>query len=154
MSKKFRNRLLALVCLFVFFAVGVLFYVNWVIQRPFAIILFVSDNLTPSVLTASRIYSGGADYRLAMEKLPHLALLSTQANDFAVADGAAAAGSLATGKKANNRSLRFEGGKSPIPTLMELAEKSGRATGIVPNTSLTDATAAAFYSKTFDPLAF
>jgi len=154
MSKKFRNRLLALVCLFVFFAVGILFYANWVIQRPFAIILFLSDNLTPSVLAASRIYAGGADHRLGMEKFPHLALLSSQANDFAVADGPAAAGSVATGQKANNGSLRFEGGKSPLPTLMELARKRGRATGIVSNTSLTDATAAAFYAGTSDPLDF
>lgn len=137
-----------------FLAGGVLFYVSWVIQRPFAIILFLSDDLTPSVLTASRIYAGGADHRLAMEKFPHLALLSSQANDFAVADGAAAAGAVATGQKANNGSLRFEGGKSPLPTLMELARKSGRATGIVSNTSLTDATAAAFYAGTSDPLDF
>jgi alkaline phosphatase len=154
MSKKFRNRLLALVCLLVFLAVGVLFYVNWVIQRPFAVILFLSDNLTPSALTAARIYAGGADNRLAIEKLPHLALLSTQANDFAVADGASAAGAIATGRKPNNQSLRFEGEKNPLPTLIGLARKSGRATGIVSNTSLTDATAAAFYAGTPDPLDF
>lgn len=154
MSKKLRNRLLALACLAVFLAVGVLFYVNWVIQRPFAIVLFLSDNLTPSVLTAARIYSGGADHRLAMEKLPNLALLSAHANDFAVADGAAAATSIATGRKANNRSLRIESNKDKLPTLIELARKSGRATGIVSNTSLTDATAAAFYAGTSDPLDF
>ena len=152
MSKKLRNRLLALVCLFVFLGVGVLFYVNWVVQRPFAIVLFLSDNLTPSALTAARIYAGGADNRLEMEKFPHLALLTTQANDFAVADGAAAAGAVATGRKANNRSLRFEGGKAPLPTLIQLARQSGRATGIVSNNSLTDATAAAFYAGTADPL--
>lgn len=154
MSKKLRNRLLALACLGVFLAVGVLFYVNWVIQRPFAIVLFLSDNLAPSALTAARIYGGGADHRLAMEKLPSLALLSSHANDFAVADGAAAATSIATGRKANNRSLRIESNKEQSPTLIELARKSGRATGIVSNTSLTDATAAAFYAGTSDPLDF
>lgn len=154
MSKKLRNRLLALVCLFVFLAGGVLFYVTWVIQRPFAMVVFLSDNLTPSVITAARIYAGGADNRLAVEKFPHLALLSTHANDFAVADGAAAAGAIATGHKANNRSLRFEGGKTSLPTLIELARKSGRATGIVSNTTLTEATAAAFYAGTSDPLDF
>ena len=152
MSKKLRNRLLALACVGVFVAGGVLFYVTWVIQRPFAIILFLSDNLTPSTLTATRLYAGGADNRLAMEKLPNLALLSSHANDFAVADTAAAATSIATGRKANNRSLRVEAGKEKLPTLIELARKSGRATGIVSNTSLADATAAAFYAGTPDPL--
>ena len=154
MSKKLRNRLLALVCLLVFLAVGVLFYVNWVVQKPFAIILFLSDNLSSSALTSARIYAGGADFRLEIEKFPHLALLTTQANDFAVADSAAAAGAVATGQKPNNRTLRLEAGRTPLPTLLELARKSGRATGIVSNTSLTDATAAAFYAKTSDPLDF
>lgn len=143
-----------MVCLLVFLAVGVLFYVNWVVQRPFAIILFLSDNLNPSVLTAARIYAGGADNRLEIEKFPHLALLTTQANDFAVADAASAAGAFATGQKPNNRTLRLEAGRTPLPTLLELAQKSGRATGIVSNTSLTDATAAAFYARTSDPLDF
>ena len=143
-----------MVCLLVFLAVGVLFYVNWVVQRPFAIILFLSDNLGSSALTSARIYAGGADYRLEIEKFPHLALLTTQANDFAVADSAAAAGAIATGQKPNNRTLRLEAGRAPLPTLMELAHRSGRATGIVSNTSLTDATAAAFYAKTTDPLDF
>jgi alkaline phosphatase len=153
-SKKLRNRLLALVCLLVFLAGGVLFYVNWVVQRPFAVILFLSDNLSPSALTAARIYAGGADFRLELEKFPHLALLTTQANDFAVADSAASAGAVATGQKPNNRSLRLEASPTPLPTLLELARKSGRVTGIVSNTSLTDATAAAFYARTPDPLDF
>jgi len=153
-SKQLRNRLLALVCLLVFLGVGVLFYVNWVVQRPFAIILFLSDNLSPSTLTAARIYAGGADCRLEVEKFPHLALLSTQANDFAVADPAAASGAIATGQKPNNRTLRLEAGRAPLPTLLELARRSGRATGIVSNSSLTDATPAAFYAKTSDPLDF
>ncbi len=152
MSKKLRNRLLALGCLLVFLALGGLFYVNWVVQRPFAIILFLSDNLNSSVLTAARIYEGGADHRLQLEQFPNLALLTTQANDFAVADAAAAAGAMATGQKPANRSLRLEASKKPLPTLLELARKSGRATGIVSNASLTDATAAAFYAKTSDPL--
>lgn len=152
MSKKLRNRLLALGCLLVFLALGALFYVNWVVQRPFAIILFLSDNLTASALTPARNYEGGADHRLHIEKFPHLALLTTHANDFAVADTAAAASSVATGRKANNRSLGVDAGQTPLPTLLELARAHGRATGIVTNASLTDATAAAFYAKTSDPL--
>ena len=126
MSKKLRNRLLALVCLLVFLAGGVLFYVNWVVQRPFAVVLFLSDNLSPSTLTAARIYAGGADFRLDLEKFPHLALLTTQANDFAVADSAASAGAVATGQKPNNRTLRLEASRR------ELGPKGIRVTLIEP----------------------
>jgi alkaline phosphatase len=152
MNKKTRNRLLALGCLLVFLALGGLFYVNWVVQRPFAVILFLADNLTPSVLTPARNYQGGADHRLELEKFPQLALITTHANDFAVADAAAAAGSIATGRKANNGMLGVASGKETLPNLIDLARRRGRATGLVSNASLTDATAAAFYAKTQDPL--
>jgi hypothetical protein len=73
MSKKIRNRFVALGCLLVFIGLGVLFYVNWVVQKPFAIILFLTDNLTTSTLTAARIYGNGADHRC-----PHDARVSAR----------------------------------------------------------------------------
>ena len=152
MNKKTRNRLLALGCLFVFLALGALFYITWVVQRPFSIIVFFADNLSPSVLTPARNYQGGADHRLVIEKFPNLALLSTHANDFAVADAAAATISMATGQKGNNGMLAVARGKEVLPNLVEIARLRGRATGVVSNASITDATAAAFYARTTDPL--
>lgn len=152
MSKKFRNRLLALFCLLVFLGLGGVFYVKWVVQRPFAVILFLADNLTPSVLTPARNYEGGADHRLALESFPYLALATTHANDFAVCDGAAAATSIGTGRKGNNGSLGVVSGNAKLPNLLEIAAQCGRLTGLVSNASLTDATPAAFYASTSDPL--
>ncbi len=152
MNKKTRNRLLALGCLLVFLALGSFFYVNWVVQRPFAIILFLADNLTPSVLTPARNYSGGADHRLALERFPRVALISTHAGNFAVSDAAAAASAIATGHKGSKGLLGVELDNQRLPTLLELARRAGRATGIVSNASLTDATAAAFYAATRDAL--
>jgi alkaline phosphatase len=152
MSKKLRNRIIALFCLLVFAAIGSLFYTNWVVQRPFAIILFIGDGLNTAMLAPARIYAAGAESRLALERLPHLALLTTYANDFAVPDAASGASALATGRKVNNRSLSVDAGGHALPSLFELARQSGRSTGIVSNASLTDATAAAFYAHTPDPL--
>ena len=152
MSKKFRNRLLALFCLLVFLGLGGVFYVKWVVQRPFAVILFLADNLTPSVLTPARNYEGGADHRLALESFPNLALATTHANDFAVCDGAAEATSIGTGRKGNNGSLGVVSGDAKLPNLLEIAARCVRLTGLVSNASLTDATPAAFYASTSDPL--
>jgi alkaline phosphatase len=152
MNKKTRNRLLALGCLLVFLALGSFYYVNWVVQRPFAIILFLADNLTPSVLTPARNYAGGADHRLELEAFPHLALISTHANDFAISDAAAASTSIATGHKGNKGMLGIEINAQRLPTILDLATRAGRATGIVSNASLTDATTAAFYARTRDAL--
>jgi alkaline phosphatase len=114
MSKKTRNYIIALACLLAFVAVGVLFYANWVVQKPFAIILFLTDNLTTSTLAASRIYENGADNRLNLEKLPNLGLITTHAADFAVSDQAAASTAIATGIKVNNRSVGLDSAGKPL----------------------------------------
>ncbi len=152
MSKKLRNRFIALFCLLAFVGAGFLFYTNWVVQRPFAIILIIGDGLTTGMLAPARIYNDGAQSRLELERLPHLALLTTYANDFAVPDAAAAASALATGRKVNNRVLSLDAAGKPLTTLVDLAQKSGRSIGLVSNATLADATLAAFYAKTPDPL--
>jgi alkaline phosphatase len=143
---KFRNQLLALVCLLVFIGVGVLYFRTWVVQKPFAIILFVGDGLAPAYLTAARMFDGGADHRLTLEKLPNMALLTTHSNDFAVPDAPAAATALATGVKVNNRSIAMSVQGAPLESIIDAARRAGRAVGIVTNGRLTDAGSAAFYA--------
>ena len=151
MSNKVRNRVIALVCLLAFLGIGVLFYANWVVQKPFAIILFVTDNLTPSSLTAARIYKNGADTRLNLEKLPNLGLITTHAADFAISDSAAAATAIATGQKVNNRSVGVDSSGKPLLNLLDLARRHGRAVGLITNVALADTGPAAFYARTANP---
>lgn len=151
MSKKLRNRFIALFCLLVFLGAGFLFYTNWVVQKPFSIILITGDGLTTGMLAPARIYHDGAQNRFEFERLPHLALLTTYANDFAVPDAAAAASALATGRKVNNRALSVDAGGKPLATLLDLAQKSGRAVGVVSNGALTDPTLAAFFAAGANP---
>lgn len=147
---KWRNQLLALFCLIAFAAGGVFYFQHWVIQKPFGIILFVGEGLVPGRLAATRIYAGGADTPLALDLMPHLALLTNYSNDFAAPDQAAAATALATGVKVNNRSIGRDSEGKSLPTLIELAHQAGRATGLVTDANLTDPTAAAFYAHTAD----
>ena len=148
---KRRNYLLALALLALFLGVGVVYFREFVVPKPFGIIVFTGEGLVPARLTAARLYEGGADHRLAIDSLPNLALLSTHAADFAVPDAASAASALACGEKVNHRALSSP--RPPArncPTLLELARKSGRATGLVTNGSLTDPAAAAFYAHAAD----
>ena len=147
---KWRNQLLALFCLIAFAAGGVFYFRHWVIQKPFGIILFVGEGLTPDRLAPTRVYAGGADSPLAMDLMPHMALLLNYSNDFAAPDQAAAATAIATGQKVNNRLISCTSEGKPLQTLIELAHQAGRATGLVTNSSLTDPTAAAFYAHTAD----
>jgi alkaline phosphatase len=143
---KWRNQLLALFCLLAFAGLGVLYFQHWVIQKPFGIILFVGEGLSPARLASARVYGGGADSHLSLDSMPATALLINYSNDFAAPDAAAAATALATGSKANNRAIGVDAKGKPVSNIVELARNSGRACGLVTNASLTDATAAAFYA--------
>jgi alkaline phosphatase len=147
---KWRNQLLALFCLIAFAAGGVFYFQHWVIQKPFGIILFVGEGLTPGRLAATRIFAAGADTPLTLDLMPHMALLTNYSNDFAAPDQAAAATAIATGVKVNNRLIGCDSEGKSLATLVELAHQAGRATGLVTNASLTDPTAAAFYAHTAD----
>jgi alkaline phosphatase len=143
---KWRNQLLALLCLAVFAGLGVLYFQHWVVQKPFGIILIIGEGLAPERIALTRVYLGGSDAHLALDGMPHLALVTNHSRDFAVSDQAAAASALATGVKVNNRSLSVDPNGKPLSSIIELARNRGRATGLVTNGSLTNATCAAFYA--------
>ena len=150
MPSRIRNKIIFLTCLLFFVAGGFLVYRYWVMQRPFAVILFISENFTPSTLSAARLFAGGADYRFGMESLPHMALASPRARDYAVADVAAAASALATGQLVNRGALSVTPEGQTLETLIDQAHRAGRATGLVSNTPLTEPATAAFYAAGFD----
>ncbi|MBA3273300.1 MAG: alkaline phosphatase, partial [Chthoniobacterales bacterium] len=148
---KWRNQLLALFCLVAFAALGVFYFRTWVVQKPFGIILFVGEGLTPAQIAAARIYDGGSDTPLALDALAYTALLRNYSADFATPDQAAAATALATGVKVNNGAVGRNGDGKVLTNLLELARESGRTTGLVTNGSLTSPTSAAFYAHSNEP---
>lgn len=147
---KWRNQLLAIFCLIVFGAGGVFYFQHWVVQKPFGIILFIGEGLAPSRLAATRVYAAGADTPLALDSMPHMALLTNYSNDFAAPDHAAAATAVATGVNVNNHLIGTDSEGRRLPNLIELARQAGRATGLITNANITDPTAAAFYAHTAD----
>lgn len=149
---KLRNQLIALTCLLAFVGLGVLYVRMWVVQKPRQIILFVSDALSTRALTAARLYAGGADYRLELEKqFPYTALLRNSSEDFAVPDTASAATALATGRRSRHRAVSSTGTGQAMSTILELAHENGRAVGLVTNSLVCAPSAAAFYAHTPRP---
>ena len=147
---KLRNQLLALCCLLAFAAAGWLYVRTWVVQKPFGVILFVSDGLVARHITAARLYENGAGHRLTLESFPNLALLRNAARDFAVPDAAAAATALATGVKVGHRTLGQDAQGQRLKTILDLARQQGRAVGLITTGSLAAPSAAAFYAQTGD----
>jgi alkaline phosphatase len=146
---RLRNNLLALAILLGFLGLGVLYVRFWVVQRPYGIVVFVSDGFITRHLTAARLYENGAGHRLEMERLlPHSALLRNDPLQFAVPDAASAASAIATGQKARHHTVGVDQRGTSIASILEIARKEGRVVGLVTNGSLTGASAAAFYAHT------
>src|SRR4051812_39094459 len=107
---KLRNQLLALTCLLAFCALGYFYVRAWVVQKPFGVILFVSDGMLARHLTIARLYEGGAEAQLNLESFPNVALLRNSATDYSVPDDAAAATAIATGTRVPHRSIGVDAG--------------------------------------------
>jgi len=150
MTMKLRNRLIALVCLILFLGLGAALFLTTSSRKPFAVILFVSDNITPSNLTATRLFSGGGEARLQLEALPNTALCRNAANDFSIPDSASASTAIAAGKRINRESLCIDPAGTKLPSLLEIAATKGRSTGLITTGFLSEPTAAAYYAKSIN----
>src|SRR6476620_1825956 len=137
---KWRNQLLALVCLLAFGGVGIIYFQHWVIRRPFGIILFVGEGLSPARLAPTRTYAAGAGTRLNVDSMPYAALVMNYSKDFSAPDQAAAASAIATGEALNQPPNPDHRRGKPLKSIIELAREYGRATGLVTDAKLTDPT--------------
>lgn len=151
MKSKLRNLLLALLCILIFAGAGILLYQNWIVQKPFAVILFLVPGLDTRVTAAARLYSGGSEGRLAMEQLPNLALIRLPGRDRSVAGPVAAATTYATGQPGTEGSLSTDGQGKNLTTLLQEARTRGRLVGLVTNGRLASPTLGAFYAPGTDP---
>ncbi|MER6306021.1 alkaline phosphatase [Streptomyces sp. NPDC001657] len=120
------------------------------------VILLIGDGMGDSEITLARDYTVGANGRLNMDKFPLTGAYTTYAvhadgtPDY-VTDSAASGTGWATGvKTVNGRISKTPGTDKAVPTLLELAQKNGYATGSVTTAELTDATPAVLASHATD----
>ncbi len=117
-------------------------------DRPAArnVILLVGDGMGQAHRLAGQLLTAGRSGRLAMDRLPHVGLMGTTSADpdHFVTDSAAAATALATGVKTANGAVAIDLAGRPVPTILELAKRAGKAVGLVTTCQITDATPAAF----------
>ena len=130
------------------------------------VILFVGDGMGVSTVTAARILEGqlrgkpGEENLLSFERLPYLALSKVYNTNQQTPDSAGTMTAMMTGVKtkagvigADQETIRGNCASmrgNELPTLLELAEKRGLATGVVTTARLTHATPAATYAHVPD----
>jgi alkaline phosphatase len=112
------------------------------------VILFVGDGMGPSVVGLAKDYARVVESRdLWMEKAiseGDLALVQVPALGTLATDSSAAATAMATGKRVPNKVVSVSAEGAALTTILELAEKERRSTGLVTTTRLTHATPACF----------
>ena len=125
------------------------------------VILFVGDGLSVAHRTAARmmakgIVEGRYGGELAIDDMPHMALVSTSGSDAVVTDSANSMSAYSTGHKSCVNALgiycsRAKGNLNhpKVETLGEIAKrKGGLSVGVVTNTEIEDATPAGVVSHT------
>lgn len=125
------------------------------------VILFVADGLSNAHRVAARtlakgIREGRYGGELAIDDMPHMALVSTAGTDSIITDSANSASSYTTGHKSCVNALgvycaRNKGDRAhpQVETIASIARRThGKAVGIVTNTEIQDATPAAMVAHT------
>jgi alkaline phosphatase len=120
------------------------------------VILFIGDGKSVAHRTAARILSKGLvegryGGELAMDDMPHMALVSTSGTDSVVTDSANSMSAYATGHKTCVNAMGVYCSRSrsnlahpKVETISELVKRArGMSVGVVTNTEIEDATPAA-----------
>lgn len=125
------------------------------------VILFIGDGLSPAHRTAARLLSKGIAEgkslgKLAIDDMPHMALVATAGSDSIITDSANSASAYVTGHKTASAAMGVYADRTANPfddpkveTIASLAKRRlNMGIGIVTNTAVQDATPAAMIAHT------
>jgi alkaline phosphatase len=110
------------------------------------VIIFVGDGMGISQRDLIRLATVGLEGELGMDDLPYEGRSHTNSanpNTF-VTDSAAGGTALATGVKTYNGAIGVDTNEEPVETVLEQAKQAGKATGLVTDSQVTDATPTSF----------
>ncbi|GAB94997.1 alkaline phosphatase [Kineosphaera limosa] len=110
------------------------------------VIIFVGDGMGASHRTFIQYVNVGPGAKLEMDSMPIAGRSQTFPHDpkAMVTDSAAGGTALATGVKTYNGAIGVDVDGKPVQSVLELAAKHGKSTGLVTTSQVTDATPAAF----------
>jgi len=125
------------------------------------VILFIGDGMSPAHRVAARLLAKGiaegkALGKLAIDDMPHMAMVATAGSDSIITDSANSASAYATGHKSAVNAMGVYADRTADPfddprveNISSLVRRRhGMAVGIVTNTEIEDATPAAMVAHT------
>lgn len=110
-------------------------------KKPKNIIFMIGDGMGLAHVYAGMAANGN---HLFLENLTHLGFSRTQSSNRWITDSAAGGTALSSGQKTYNGAIGVDTDTVPIVNIREIAEKKGKATGVVSTSAITHATPASF----------
>ena len=110
-------------------------------EKPKNVIFLIGDGMGLPQITGAMYMN---DNKTVFERFKNIGFHKSHSSDNLVTDSAAGATAFASGVKSYNGAIGVNAQKKSVPTLLEMAEKKGMATGLVVTCSVTHATPAAF----------
>jgi len=110
-------------------------------KHPKNIILLIGDGMG-----VSHVFSGitANKGQLHLQNMKCIGFSKTQSSSNYITDSAAGGTALSCGKKTYNGAIGVDPNKKPIETILEIAERNDKATGLVSSSAITHATPASF----------
>lgn len=105
------------------------------------VILLIGDGMGTAHLYAGLTANHG---KLHIQNMKYMGLAKTSSSDKYVTDSAAGGTALASGVKTTNGTVGLNANGEKATTILEIAEKKGKATGLISTSAITHATPASF----------
>ncbi len=110
-------------------------------KTPKNIIFLIGDGMGVTQIMAGLTANRGELY---LNNFKHVGFSETQSGDDYVTDSAAGGTALSSGYRTYNGAIGVDMDKKARPTMLEVAENNGKATGLVATAAITHATPASF----------
>ncbi len=110
-------------------------------KHPRNIILLIGDGMG-----VAQIFSGitANKGQLNLQNMKNIGFSKTQSSSNYITDSAAGGTALSSGKKTYNGAIGVDPDKKSVETILEIAERNDKATGLVSTSAITHATPASF----------
>lgn len=119
-------------------------------KSPKYVFYFIGDGMGFNHITATSFYQS-ADVsdltdELLFTRFPITGIVNTRSASHYITDSSAGGTALASGQKANNKSVGLNAKNEPVYSITHKAKKNKWMTGIITSTSVDDATPSSFYA--------
>jgi len=115
-------------------------------DAPPRVIFIIGDGAGITYWTAASLASDNP----AFKRFPVVGMVETQSADSTITDSGAAATAFASGIRTFNGAIGVDSDTNAVPTVLEVAQQRGMATGLVVTSTITHATPAAFAAHVED----